>query len=263
MFIQENINRKIDGNNEKLFDVNLFTSTIVKANLSKKSRFYLRNIGCEDPDVNLLIAPIIWHHALAIGYSTNYLDENFDGIQENFPRIPLPNSKKLLLHSAQLGETIAKLLNTEEEVIGVTTKIRPELKNIAVISRVGGGQLNPDTDLALTAGWGHLSGNATMPGRGKIIETPDGKAYDIYLNDIAYWKNIPKPVWEYIIGDYRVIKKWLSYREEPLLGRPLKIEEVQEVTNMARRIAAIIALEPELNANYQAVKANTYPWYQD
>jgi hypothetical protein len=43
----------------------------------------------------------------------------------------------------------------------------------------------------------------------------------------------------------------------------LKIEEVQEVTNMARRIAAIIALEPELNANYQAVKANTYPWYQD
>jgi hypothetical protein len=34
----------------------------------------------------------------------------------------------------------------------------------------------------------------------------------------------------------------------------------REVTNMARRIAAILLLEPALNANYEAVKTNTYPW---
>jgi len=32
--------------------------------------------------------------------------------------------------------------------------------------------------------------------------------------------------------------------------------------DMARRLAAIVLLEPELDANYQAVKANTYPWPQ-
>ena len=43
---------------------------------------------------------------------------------------------------------------------------------------------------------------------------------DVYLNDTAYWKNIPANVWEYFIGGYQVIKKWLSYREQELLGRP-------------------------------------------
>jgi hypothetical protein len=37
-------------------------------------------------------------------------------------------------------------------------------------------------------------------------------------------------------------------------------EEVREVRDMARRIAAILLLEPALNENYQAVKAHTFPW---
>jgi hypothetical protein len=36
-------------------------------------------------------------------------------------------------------------------------------------------------------------------------------------------------------------------------------EEVTEVTPMARRIAAILLLEPELDANYEVVKQATYP----
>jgi hypothetical protein len=70
---------------------------------------------------------------------------------------------------------------------------------------------------------------------------------------------VPSRVWEYTIGGYQVLKKWLSYRERELLGRPLKVEEVREVTNIARRIAALL-LEPELDANYLAVKAHTYDW---
>jgi hypothetical protein len=56
------------------------------------------------------------------------------------------------------------------------------------------------------------------------------------------------------------MKKWLSYREEKLLGRALKREEVRYVQEMARRIAAILLLEPALDANYQAVKENAFPW---
>lgn len=84
--------------------------------------------------------------------------------------------------------------------------------------------------------------------------------YDVYLNPVAYWKNIPARVWEYTIGGYQVIKKWLSYRELELLDRPLTPEEAREVMNMARRIAAIVLLEPALDANYQAVKDATYSW---
>ena len=80
------------------------------------------------------------------------------------------------------------------------------------------------------------------------------------LEEVAYWRNIPAKVWGCYIGGYQVIKKWLSYREKPLLGRPLTPEEIDEVTHMARRLAAIVLLEPALNGNYQSVKAHPYPW---
>jgi hypothetical protein len=83
---------------------------------------------------------------------------------------------------------------------------------------------------------------------------------DVYLNDDAYWRNIPVRVWEYTIGGYQVIKKWLSYREQKLLGRPITKDEVRWVQEMARRIAAILLLEPALDDNYHAVKAHTYDW---
>jgi len=57
-----------------------------------------------------------------------------------------------------------------------------------------------------------------------------------------------------------VMKKWLSYRERALLGRDLRPDEARYVTEMARRIAAILLLEPALDANYMRVKAETYPW---
>ena len=85
---------------------------------------------------------------------------------------------------------------------------------------------------------------------------------DIFLNEHAYWKNVPRPVWEYTLGGYQVLKKWLSYREQTLLGRPLKFEEVNYLRDVMRRITALLLLGPTLDANYAATKANTYSWPQ-
>jgi hypothetical protein len=57
---------------------------------------------------------------------------------------------------------------------------------------------------------------------------------------------------------HEVIKKWLSYREKELLGRGLTKDEARHVTGMARRIAALLLMGPTLDANYEAVKRNTY-----
>ena len=67
-------------------------------------------------------------------------------------------------------------------------------------------------------------------------------------------------MWKYHIGGYQVIKKWLSYREEDVLGRALKSEEAREVMNTARRIAAIILLQPQLDDNYQKAKTAAFDW---
>ncbi len=84
------------------------------------------------------------------------------------------------------------------------------------------------------------------------------RTFDVYLNEVAYWKNVPINVWRYYIGGYQVIKKWLSYREASLLKRPLISDEARKVMNMARRIAAIILMQPALDESYELCKNNVY-----
>jgi hypothetical protein len=202
----------------------------------------------------------------------------------------LPGTGELLRGSANLGQKIAELLDPELPVVGVTSgTVRPELKTVAVASRVDGTGLGSvERDLAITAGWGHAGrGDIVMPGKGRLTIRPyeaeelaamvmgadaldlsperllglwGEMAVDVYLNDVAYWRNVPSRVWEYSIGGYQVIKKWLSYREKDLLGRSLKVEEVREVTAIARRIAALLLLQPALQENYNVVKATAWTW---
>jgi hypothetical protein len=260
------------------------------ANLSVHAREYLRSRNIKDPDADAHIAAFVWMHALAIGYSPAYLTENADGIRGDWPRIPMPTDRKPLQASVALGEQIAALLDTEADVPGVTAgKLQPFFRTLCVPSRIGSGELNPNAgDFAVTAGWGHAGkGGVTMPGRGKItnraydedeakaieaeaavrklpsedaLRLLGAKTCDVYLNGAAYWRNIPMNVWEYRIGGYQVIKKWLSYREEELLGRALTPEEAREVTSIARRIAGLILLQPKLDDNYREVKDSAFDW---
>jgi len=277
------------------------------ANLSSTARAYLASLGIEDVDADAETAALIWMHALAIGYAPAYLAENADGIRNDWPRIPLPDTAEALNASAELGRTIAAILAydaadpaskqfaTRPPLNGIVgTKPRPELRVTGAVSRAGGGQLKPDAphhELRVTAGWGHAGkGGVTMPGKGKTVARPytdderaaiaegaaslgltPGEAFaslgettlDVYLNDTAYWRNIPARVWDYHIGGYQVIKKWLSYREHELLGRDLTLTEAAEVRDMARRIAALRLLEPALDANYRAIKEAAYAWPKD
>jgi hypothetical protein len=192
--------------------------------------------------------------------------------------------------SAALGRTLATLLDPERAAPGVTAgALRPELRPVGAPGRAGGGQLDPDAgDFRLTAGWGHAGkGGATMPGRGRAVERDytaeergaleagaallemaaeqlfallGERCVDVWLNDVACWRCVPLRVWEYTLGGYQVMKKWLSYREEPLLGRALRLEEVREVSGMARRIAAILLLEPALDEAYAGVKGGAWGW---
>ncbi len=248
-----------------------------RPNVSPAARRYLDRLDLTVED--------LFHHVLAVLHDPAYRQANAGALRMEWPRVPLPGWPELsasapsgrgasrsahfpggaggsrtaptaeqaaqtLAASAARGRALARLLDSDAPVPGVTTSpLRPEIAAIAVPATTHGRNMTGD-DFAVTAGWGHFgSGEAVMPGQGRAVERAyahDERAalgdttLDIYLNDRAFWRNVPAAVWRYKLGGYQVLKKWLSYRERNVLGRPLRLEEVLHFTNTARRIAAIL-----------------------
>jgi hypothetical protein len=71
---------------------------------------------------------------------------------------------------------------------------------------------------------------------------------------------VPARVWGYTLGGYQVVKKWLSYREHDVLGRALQPDEAAYVSEMVRRIAAILLMGRDLDNNYARSKAAAVEW---
>ena len=229
------------------------------ANLSAAAQRYLDRLGLGVED--------LFHHALAVLHDPAYREANAGALRMEWPRIPLPgwpdgdapNAAGELRASAARGRDLAGLMDPATPVAGVTAgTLRPELAAIAVPSTADGRNMSGG-DFALTAGWGHFgTGDAVMPGQGRAIERDYTAAerealgdavdvlgdatVDVHLNDNARWSNIPATVWNYKLGGYQVLKKWLSYRESRVLGRDLLPQEVQHFTDTARRISAILAM---------------------
>ncbi len=230
-----------------------------RPNLSLAAQHYLDCLGVGVED--------LFHHVIATLHDPDYRTANAGALRMEWPRIPLPDwpdgvangAADALTASAARGRELATLLDSDTPVAGVTTSsLRPELAALAVPTTTDGGNMAGD-DFAVSAGWGHFGqGEAVMPGQGRIVEREYAKderaalahaiptmrdtTFDVYLNERTYWRNVPAAVWNYQLGGYQVLKKWLSYRESNVLGRWLLPEEVQHFTDTARRIAAILML---------------------
>ena len=230
-----------------------------RPNLSGDALRYLQGADVSSDD--------LFFHALATLHDPTYRRANAGALRMEWPRIPLPGwpngdtegAAAELKRSAARGRELARLLDPDAPAPGVTEgTLRPELAALAVPATTDGGNMS-GADFAVTAGWGHFgAGDAVMPGTGRAAErpfTPTERAvlapalpalgettFDIHLNDRAHWRNVPAAVWNYRLGGYQVLKKWLSYRERFVLGRPLRPEEVHHFTNTTRRIAATLLL---------------------
>ena len=220
-----------------------------KDNLSSLASAYLASLGGS--------AEELFFHALATMHSPVYALENQGALRQDWPRIPLPPELAQLRSSAELGRQIAALLNPDAPFVAAR-----ELRGIGQIKKRGDSVPTAE-DRRLTANWGHKGqGETVMPGRGKTetmaADFPAGLGQEtirVYLNDDLFWENVPLAVWQYTLGGYLVVKKWLSYREFKLLGRELSVDEVRYVTAMFQRIASLVRLSEQLDANYRLVSA--------
>ncbi|MYJ95892.1 MAG: N-6 DNA methylase [Proteobacteria bacterium] len=207
----------------------------------------------------------LFYHVLATLHDPGYRQSNAGAIKMEWPRIPLPGwpdgklqgAAQSLSESAARGRKLAALLDPNAPVPGVTqASLRPEFAAVAVPATVTGRNMSGE-DFAVTGGWGyHGQSQVVMPGQGRAVErvySPEERValgdarqflgestFDIHLNSDSFWRNVPTAVWKYKLGGYQILKKWLSYREQTVLGRVLDADEVQYFSNTVRRIAAIL-----------------------
>ncbi len=257
-------------------DAGYETETAWRPNLSPLSRDYLARLGYED-NMSRDTARLLWLHVLAIGYSPLYLQENGDAIRSDWPRVPVPATAEMLEESAGLGVQISALLDIDTPLPGLDESTRDRLRNVGVVWRTDGHSVTGD-DRAITVGWGVLQrrkqksgveSRIVMPGDGATVRrarTTEEQAgfsklqlaqlgsevVDVYLNQNTCWRGVPEAAWNFKVGGYQVLRKWLSYRELDILGRPLTLTEVRQFTSITRRLTEIVLLEPVLDANYRS-----------
>ena len=144
-------------------------------NLSRTAVRYLKRSGAAVED--------LFHHVLATLHDPAYRRANAGAFRVEWPRIPLPGwpdahqtgAKEELITSATRGRELARLLDPDTPVPGVTEgALRPELASLAVPATTDGSNM-AGPDFAVTAGWGRFgSGDAVMPGTGRAVERDFG-----------------------------------------------------------------------------------------
>lgn len=259
-----------------------------RANLSARARAWLATITAGSPDSDTELGDAPWFHAIAVSSSPAWLQENQAAILGGWPRIPLPTDMTHFGTSAALGRRVAALLDTEQNVPGVTSgAVETPFVTVGRLTRVGGGPLTP-AELIVNEGWGRGgSGAPVMPGSGRITvrESYDadelqalnsvaerleedldmllgrlGPPIDVHINQVAFLKGVPTAVWELTIGGHQVLKKWLSYRDQEVTGRPLTVAEAREATGIVRRLTALVLLQPSLDVSYEAIRSSAFMW---
>jgi predicted helicase len=210
----------------------LFAEETLKcSNLTPAGHEYCNRLGIEALD--------LMHHCFAVQYAPAYVNEYKHALEQGWPRIPLPENRDVLMASAALGAKIVRLLDLD-------CPISCTNGDLAVLC------CQEEYSSLLLKTWGYLTAQHTvMPGRGTIDER-DG-SLDIYLNTTTWWRNVPVDVWAFQIGGYRVLKKWLSYRDVTVYGKPIDSGEFVE---LVCRLASIITFFPKLSLNFQLVSSN-------
>jgi len=68
----------------------------------------------------------------------------------------------------------------------------------------------------------------------------------VYINREQYFEEIPKEIWEYQIGGYQVLSKWLKDRK----GKILSLEDVKHYCKIVTAIKKAIDIQNNIDALY-------------
>lgn len=160
----------------------------------------------------------VFYCAYAIFHSPTYRTRYAEFLKIDFPRLPLTSDVALFRALAHLGNELVDLhLLRSPHLQHLITRFPQAGRN--EVQRVR--YVEPHTDAQ----------GQPVPGR-------------VYLNDSQYFEGIEPAVWEFQIGGYQVLEKWLKDRK----GRLLSYEDLRHYQRVVVALHETIRLMDEIDA---------------
>lgn len=204
----------------------------------------------------------------AMLYAPAYQSEHKSALSSDWAHVPIPRDKTLFDRIVEAGDRVTRLLDTNVDVTQLVEQIlgAGAIRTLGPLKRADGGQVRPD-DLKVTVTyWGGGKGRWIVRPRSAVEAPPVavGDAWgettgDLFINDDAFFANVPEAVWRYQLGGYPVLKKWLGYRQgSRMAGRPLTDADRRWFRSMIQRVAALLALNTTLDELYYECVADAF-----
>ncbi len=200
----------------------------------------------------------------AVLYAPAYQREHKSALSADWAHLPIPKDRDIFDRLVDRGEVVTRLLDANRDANDVIKTVIGQERTAALgpLRRIDDGHLGP-ADLKITVSYWGGSRGRWEPRSYTLAEAPldlwGERTGDLYINDTAFFANVPEAVWTYQLGGYPVLKKWLGYRQADRRdGRALTDDERRFFRQVIQRIAALLALGSNLDPLYQEAAANAF-----
>jgi len=162
-----------------------------------------------------LLPEEIFYYIYSIFYSNAYRQKYQEFLKIDFPRIPFTKDYKLFQRFAEFGKQLADL------------HLLKSLKLNKPIAKFSG------------------QGNNLVK-----VRKYNEKNKRIYINSTQYFSGVEKEIWEYMIGGYQVLDKWLKDRKHKYLSA----EEIKHYCQIVTSFKETIEIQKEIDKLYSKIE---------
>ncbi len=156
----------------------------------------------------------IFYYIYAVLYSNTYRQKYQEFLKIDFPRVPFTKDYKVFQKLGKLGEQLVGLhLLKSKELAKPIAKFQGRNDN--------------------------------------MVEKREYEKGRVYINDEQYFEGIKPEVWEYQIGGYQVLDKWLKDRK----GRALSSEDIKHYCKVVTALQKTIELQKQVDKLYQDLRS--------
>ncbi|MGB4678483.1 MAG: type ISP restriction/modification enzyme [Aggregatilineales bacterium] len=161
----------------------------------------------------------VFHYIYAVFHSPTYRERYAEFLRIDFPRVPLTGDRALF----------AQLAGKGAELVSLHLMKHPKLGQLITSFPVKGS-------------------NEVASRHPRYVEPDEEHGGRVYINKKQYFEGVEPDVWEFHVGGYQVLDKWLKDRK----GRELAWEDVKHYQRIVVALKETMRLMEEIDAAIEA-----------